>query len=181
MHGYTIDEACSTQHTAFNKPPHVDKVPNLSTATAKIVSTNSATTLSSSSATPSTAPSVVIGGVTYYPAMPTPSSTACVTVSYPPSSILSVESDDSGDSNPYSYHSYLALDGPLTASVDWVAHSIATNGLATQPSPVLPQCTRALNSCAIECPFILDSEASHHISPKCSDFKELRPIVPHLI
>ena len=181
MHGRIIDEAHSTQHAASDKPPCADKVSTLSTATAKITSTDTASTQSSSSATQSTRPSVVIGGMTYYPATPTPSSMACVAVSHPPSSILSMELDDSGDSNPYSYHSYLALGGPLTASVDWVRHTTVIDWLATESSPVLSLCACALLSRAIECPFILDSGASHHISPERSDFKELRPIALHLI
>ena len=181
MHSHTIDEARSAQRTASGKTPHADKVSTPSTATAKIALADTASTPSSASATQSTAPSIVIGGVTYYPAVPAPFSMTRIAVSHPPSSILSVKSDDFGDSNPYLYHSYLALGEPFTASVDWATHSTATNRLATEASPILSLCAHALLSRAIECPFILDSGASHHISPECSDFKELRPITPHPI
>ena len=159
MAGRSVDDARAAQRAASGKPLRTPAVP---LATAKVATSDSTPATQNSAATP--APSVVIGGITYYPAVaPTPS-TACI--AFPQTSDSGNLTDSSGDSNPYSFHSYLALTGPLVASVDWKTHSVTSEVSDTITSPVLSSRARALVFQPLECPFILDSGASHHISPE---------------
>ena len=172
--GRSVDDARAAQRAASDKPLRSPAVP---LATAKVTTSDSAPATQIPAATP--APSVVIGGITYYPAVtPTPSM-ACIAISQTGDSGNLTDSLD--NTNPYSFHSYLALGGPLVASVDWKTHLVTSDVSDAMTSPVLSSHARALVSRPLECPFILDSGASHHISPERSDFKCLRPIAPHPI
>jgi transposase InsO family protein len=182
MAGRSIDDARTAQHAASGKPPRVETRPSGTfSATAKIA-TSDMNPPSVAGSTPAPATSVVIGGVTYHPALPVQPSTACVAyVQQARIETVNSASDDSHDQGPYSYHSYLALGGPVSASVDWSAHATLSESSDNDISPVLSQHARALLSRSTDCPFILDSGASHHISPERSDFRTLRPITPHPI
>lgn len=134
--------------------------------------------VASADAIPSVTPdAIVINGI-MYSAMTSQASTACVALA-PTSSIEQIGSDhfDTG----YSYHTYLALSGPVSASVDWTTYSCSPAESDTISPTVPTQSAHAFVAHALKRPFILDSSASNHISPECSDFKNLHAILPHPI
>jgi transposase InsO family protein len=181
MAGRPIEEARNAQRAASGKSTRDPKAPQ--PATAKVAtSDSSAPSPSSVGHSAPSADSVIIGGVTYYPGPSSQSSAAYLAHTQTARiETLSPDTDSSPGSDYYSYHSYLALGGSVTASVDWDSHVQASDPLDSEPQPVLSVHARALLSRPVECPFILDSGASHHISPERSDFKTLRPIAPHPI
>src|SRR6266849_2070817 len=179
MAGCSIDEARSAQRAASGKPPRAE-TPSVSVtgsiSSAKVATSDIKSSTTASSGTPD---SLVIGGVTYYPGVPSQPSNACVALPRPLAFVT--DSDDSGDSGIHPYHTYLAINGPLTASLDWNTCPSTLSGSDSDASPVLSHVPRALLTHAAECPFILNSGASNHISPERSDFKTLQPIIPHPI
>src|SRR6266700_2248158 len=180
MAGHSIDDACTAQRATAGKPPKTEQslsLPSITSASAKVATSNFVQGNTSSVTNPG---SVIIGGVTYYPGTITQPSAAHVALSQTAHiETLSTYSDE--DDNPYSFHSYLALEGPLTTSVDWSTHKQDTALLDVTPSPVLSHSAHALIVHPVDCPFILASGASNHISSKRSDFKTLCPIEPHPI
>jgi hypothetical protein len=64
---------------------------------------------------------------------------------------------------------------------NWNDLTVGSRTSDTIVAPILSKPTCVLLSRSAKCPFILDSGASHHISPECSNFKTLRPIAPHPI
>jgi hypothetical protein len=172
MAGRSIEDARTAQRAAAGKPPRSDGT------SPKPTSTTPAAAKVATSETKTVPDSVIIGGVTYYPSVPAASSTACV--AYTPCSAIETLSMTSGDSD-FSFHAFLALCGPSSASVDWNKHTTSHSASQADASPVLSHVSRVLVARPMECPFILDSGASNHISPERSDFKTLRPIAPHPI
>jgi hypothetical protein len=78
--------------------------------------------------------SIIIGGVTYYPGSSVATSTASVAIAQGTHiESLSASSDDSGTL----YRLYLAIGGPIKASVDWTVHTRAPDPSSLEPSPVL--------------------------------------------
>lgn len=182
MAGCSIDNARAAQRAATGKPPRVD-TPSSKMSTSAKVATTEPVTAPFAQPVVSTPKALIVSGVTYYPGTSGAPSAACI--AYTPSSrieSLSQSSDKSHFFDAYLYHSYLALGGgPISASVDWTAHTIDPDASDVRPSLVLSHVSRALITRPMECPFILDSGASNHISLERSDFKTLRPIAPHPI
>ena len=177
MAGQPIDEAYTAQRATLDKPPRIEQPPRSANPpfNAKV-----ATSETKTATLPTTVPeSLVIGGIIYYPGNQSQISNAYIAHSQPLAFIT--DSDDSGDSTSYSYYTYLAVNGPLTASLDWHHCSTSLPNCSINVSPVLSHVPQVLLTCTAECSFILDSGALNHISPKCLDFKTLRPIAPHSI
>jgi hypothetical protein len=179
MAGRSIDNARTAQRAAAGNPPL-----RFDASSSKAPTTTNPASAKIASSEPKAAPdSLVVGGVTYYPdtsGAPSTANVACM----PSARIetLSSMSNDSDASDAYLFHTYLALLGPSSASVDWTIHALNPDPSAVVDlSPVLSHVSRALVARPLDCPFILDSGASNHISPERSDFKALRPIAPHPI
>jgi hypothetical protein len=169
MAGQSIDDACTAQWAAAECPPCIDlpssKAPGPSSMFAKVASFDAPP--ASSGLAPD---SIIIGGVTYYPGSSVATSTASVAIAQGAHiESLSASSDDSDTS----YCSYLAIRGPIKASVDWTVHTRAPDPLSLEPSSVLSMVSWAFLAHPIDCSFILDSGATNHISPEHSDFKML--------
>jgi gag-polypeptide of LTR copia-type len=164
MAGRSIEEARTAQRAASGKPPRAETASNsitTSVSSAKVAQSDTKVSGNASAATPE---SLVIGGVTYYPGAPSQPSNACIALPQP--SAFITDSDDSGDSTGYSYHTYLAVNGPLKVSLDWSTSSSNLSDFDDNTSPVLSHVPRVLLTRAAECLFILDSGASNHISPE---------------
>ena len=99
---------------------------------------------------------------------------AYITEDAPNSNVSSPESLDS-------YTSYLAMSGPLKASVDWSTSLCSIDSSMAETSPVPSHSAHVLLANSNSMPFLLDSGASAHISPKHSDLKHLHPIAHHAI
>jgi transposase InsO family protein len=188
MAGRSIDDAKAAQRAASGRPPRNES--NSARAPAPTPSRVNLTHSEprASSAPPSSGPipgQLVIDGVTYYrgnsPLAPS------VNVAHGPTAptayieTIPSDSDNAGTYSPYPFHSYLALGGNASASVDWTACSSGPDVSDNLASPILSRTSRALVTNSTSRPFILDSGASHHISPERSDFRTLRPIAPHPI
>jgi hypothetical protein len=76
------------------------------------------------------------------------------------------------------YKAYVALTGPSHTSVDWRTNSTNVDPLVTAISPIAFMANHPPISRMGSIPFILDSGANCHISPKCGDFKSLNTIPP---
>jgi hypothetical protein len=76
------------------------------------------------------------------------------------------------------YKAYVAMNGDSYASIDWSTHSTCpdTSATAICPATFTAKCPPLTHVVTI--PFILDSGANCHISPKRGDFKLLNPIPP---
>jgi hypothetical protein len=106
MAGRSIEDARTAQRAVTGKAPCLDtsstkpSVPV--TTSAKVASSDTGTPTVQALSTGSAPDSVVIGGITYYPNIA--ASTACIALT-PSAHIetLSIDSDDSGTSTPYSY------------------------------------------------------------------------------
>ena len=78
----------------------------------------------------------------------------------------------------FTYKAYVAMNGASHASVDWAANSTIVDTSVATACPIAYTATRPPISRVGPIPFILDSSANCHISPKCGDFKTLNPIPP---
>lgn len=147
MAGRTIDNARTAQRAAAGKPLRAESRPSGTYSAMAKVATFDMSSPSIAGSTSVPAPSVVIGGVTYHPALPTQPSTTCVAFTQQ-AHIEAIDSDsnDSCDQCPYSYHSYLTLGGPVSASIDWSAHTTLPDKSDDDISPVLSQHAHALLS-----------------------------------
>jgi hypothetical protein len=171
MAGRSLDDARAAQRAFTGKQPRGDyplsKPAGTPSGTANVATSDTKASPAVTTASPNAAPkAVVIGGVTYYPAT-SQSSTACLASSQP-AHIDTVDSDD--EPVPYSYHAFLALNGPVTASVDWNQNLHSVTGSDARASPVISHSSCALVAHADDRPFILDSGASNHISPERTNF-----------
>jgi hypothetical protein len=197
MAGRSLEEAKATQHAAAGKPPH----PTRSTQSANIVSTTtpSSTTLvpttsaamampatpTTAGSSPSTAmvsalmtapTSIVINRISYFPAPP---STSLI-----PQIVNMCDHTGSpyGASDLLNFWAFIAVnDVPPKASLNWANYSKVTDLVNAHAHvadlPSLP----FLAMCLEEYPFVLDTGATCHISPECSDFQIIHPIQPHPI
>ena len=194
MAGCSIKEACNAHKAAKQSQPHLSgqnsAVPSV-TSSAIIASTELLTTSTAPSTAASTH-SIVVEGIMYTCAAdqppPIPSSmayTICVTDSTTPITMPSAHWEPpSPGSIDSSSSSYLALSGPLKASVDWhtLSCSIADlNPKDSEVSPIPSHTAHVLLAKAWDMPFLLDSGTSIHISPERSDFKHLCLIMAHPI
>ncbi|KAF8494899.1 hypothetical protein F5888DRAFT_1805217 [Russula emetica] len=184
MAGHSIDDTKAAQCAASSHQSCTEKplAKAQSISSTNIAATNTAT---SSVATP--APiimpeAIVIGGTTYYLAPPSQPSTANIAM---PRVVhietVNSDSDDSVSGGHYLFNSYLALSGLVKASVDWTSYLCGIDNTDISPSLVVTSASHVLVAHTAEHPFILDSGASNHISPECSDFHSLCPIIPHPI
>lgn len=122
-------------------------------------------------------PSFNINGVSYM-LTPTPqlqttlpaTSNLCIAVGAP----MQLTTAQLTDLN--NFEGYLAASSPLTSSLDWTEHFKVVD-LSELEAHALSHNNPNLH----ECPFILDSGATCHISPECSDFKMFHPINLHPI
>jgi transposase InsO family protein len=167
MAGRSIDDAKAAQCASAKS-----RVDAPTVTTAKLAATDAKATLSQASG------AVVIGGITYYP---TQTQTSIANLALHQSAHIEAMDSDSDDSgSKFSWHSYLALTGPVQASIDWNDQSAPLES-PSSIEPMVSSVSHALVAHATEYPFILDSGASNHISPERSDFHSLRPIAPHPI
>ena len=79
----------------------------------------------------------------------------------------------------FKYSAYLCENESSYVSIDWSMHSSPTDLSEAAPTePVAFTATQTPMSRLPVAPFILDSRANCHVSPKQSDFKSLCPIPP---
>jgi len=178
MAGKTIEKARTAQRAFTDKPTRGDQsFSKLPVPTASVhVATSEAPTVPVPSSTPDM---VVIGNATYMLAPPAQSSTACLAL--PQSARLELaDSDDetAGTGPPYPFHSWIALSEPAKVTIDWNEYYCSTASSDMTPGPIQSKTSRAFVALRADLPFVLDSDASVHISPERSDFKNLCPIVP---
>jgi hypothetical protein len=117
MAGRSIEDARNAQRAASGKPPRAETPSGTAAGSVSSAKVATSDTKSSTTASLGTPESLVIGGVTYYPGVPSQPSNACFAL--PRTSAFITDSDDSGDSGVHPYHTYLAVNGPLKASLDW--------------------------------------------------------------
>lgn len=173
MASCSIDDACNTQRAAQGKPPQTNSSTKTPTSSAHVATSVPMT----SSTTPN---SVVVGGITYYSSPPAQSS-ACLAIPQH-AHIETLDSDSkSVTTSLASFCSYMVLTGPLTTLVDFTLHHRDVDCFNSVVALVLTKPACALVAHLADCPFTLDSGASAHISPECSDFCTLRPIAPYPI
>ena len=180
MAGRSIDDARTAQRLFMGKQPRTEQSSTKASTTPASANVATSETAATTVSTQTTPDSIIIGGNTYMLSSKPQPSVACLAVAQP-AHIEDVDSDDGGSATPYSFHSYLAITGPVQASVDWSSYSRPTEVSDMEPYPIDSPTSRALIAHSEQLPFVLDSGASVHISPERSDFKTLRPITPHPI
>ena len=194
MAGCSIEEAHNAHKVAKQSQPHLsgqNSVVSSVTSSAKVASTK-LLTMSTAPSTAASTHSIVVEGIMYIHAAdqppPIPSSTAYTVRVTDSTTLITVPSTHWEPPSPGSIDSssssYLALSGPLKASVDWHTLSCSIADLNPEDSEVspIPSCTaHVLLAKARDMPFLLDSGASIHISPEQSDFKCLHLIMVHPI
>ena len=177
MAGHSINDTCTVAaslRASTTKTNEFKSSPIQSSASAHVATSGPIQTSLTNNHSPSTLNSIVIGSLMYnLDAAKVTFATANITV-------VDQIASDSEDSL-YSYHSYIALSGPIVASVDWTLYSQPPNPEAVYTMPVTSAPALALVTYEADKPFILNSGALTHISPECFDFKNLHPIAPYSI
>ena len=179
MAGQSVEDACNTQ--CASKQSHSLSIhdPTPLPASTKLANVES-------SSTSSVNQPIVINSVTYAPIssqIPVPAPTSAHIV-HTTSAYITEDAPNSDVSSPASlesYTSYLVLSGPLKASVGWSTSLCSIDSSMAETSPVQSHSACVLLANSNSMPFLLDSGASAHISPKHSDFKHLHPIAHHAI
>ena len=181
MAGRSTDEAKAAQRAAAGKPPRTTgKATTTSTANIAATTTTpiiaSVSSPSTTTTTTSSAMSVSINGVSYM-LTPTPAPIAA-----PTTATTTVHStnfcDHTGSllevNDLIDFEAYIVENGSLSTSLNWDDYSKVINLSEVHVHSISgPNTGRTDNL-----PFILDSGATCHISPECSDFKTLRAIPP---
>ena len=179
MAGQSVEDAHNAQCASRQSHSLNDHNPTPPPASAKLANTESSSTSSANQP-------IVINGVTYAPVssqLPVPVTTSAHIVHTTSAYITKVipDSDISSPVSLDSYTSYLAMSGPLKASVDWSSSSCLIDSTMAETSPVPSHTAHVLLANVNSMPFLLDLGASAHISPERSDFKHLCPIAHHTI
>ena len=172
MEGRTLEEAKAAQRAASQCSSHPRNSFQTQTALANVTTAETSTTESTQ---PTATPSITINGITYITAN-TPSISRSPTPTG--SSALCTFEDDSQPINDkgYYYNAFLAECGEIYASVDWDNQS----KFECQPQLVAYSVTGTPLPFT-EYPFFLDTGATTHITPECSDFESLHPTAPYPI
>jgi len=195
MAGCTLEEAKTAQHAAAGKPPCstrgaqsaniaatsiLSATDQMSTPSATITPTTPTTATPTPSTAmvsiPTTTPApIIINRISYFPhpaPVPLVSQTANVC-----DHIGSVYQT----SNLLYFRAFIAVGDTPKASLNWANYSkVADLGNAHAHITALSSLP-FLATHLKEFPFILDTGATCHISPECSDFQTLNPIQPHPI
>jgi hypothetical protein len=162
--GHTLKEACVAQWAAWAKERAQRATPSMHIATVSIQYISRLLL-----PTPSTTPSnfMLINGIIWVPLLST-TDTVQITLGPivdPEFGFSALYADTKGDHINH------------WVSINWHKFSFPTGGTDTSSAyHTFPACTMPQSS-----PFVLDSGASCHISPKQSDFKMLTPTPPHPI
>jgi len=80
--------------------------------------------------------------------------------------------------NEFEFAAFLCENNASIVSIDWTKHSTQPDPSQVPAEPVAFTASRTPMTCLPASPFILDSSANCHVSPKRSDFKSLCPIPP---
>jgi len=173
MAGRTVEDAMAA-YRAFKRQQRTDGPHQPSSANVAV--TDSATSTSVTTPSP-----FVINGV-HYAWVPVPSSTpvAPATDTAEALSALSAEDVLPIDSE-FDFHCGIAESEEFHVSINWDRHSdtgTVNDGLA---SSVALTATQVPIKTSFDSPFFVDTGANTHLSPVLSDFKTLRPILPHPI
>ena len=174
-----MEDAYNAQHASRQSCSLNVHDPTPLPASAKLANTESSSTSLANQP-------IVINSVTYAPIssqVPVPAPTSACIVHTTSAYITKVtpDSDVSSLASLDSFTSYLAISGPLKASVDWSTSLCSIDSTMAETSPVPSHTACVLLANVNSMPFLLDLGASAHISPKHSDFKHLHPITHHTI
>jgi hypothetical protein len=192
MAGRTLEEARAAQHAASGRPAQAGQSQqnNPTNSSAHVATANQ----SSSAHAP-----ITINGISYMPMpLPTaptplaPPSTASsdnalsvVNAHTSPGYDFSAYATANGSYPPlpsnYDFHTFVAITGPMRASVDWDDYSKPVDLKQITAHPVAFTASHVPVDSLTDAPFFLDTGATCHISPIRSDFKTLQPISPHPI
>jgi len=198
MAGRTLEEAKAAQRAAAGKQPCTTRGStqnsNANVATTATQNTNNAGTNTNSTTTTPTAPaSSNPTPITTTSTAPTNSTPITINgISYIPVSTPLIVPQQTANicdhtGAPYRVNDLLDFRGMVAeletpiASLDWEHYSRTTDPPDVQSPPVAFASTPFPAACLEELPFVLDTGATCHISPECSDFQNLRSIQAHPI
>ena len=169
MAGKSIEEVRDAQCAAHGKLPKSTSMEQNLAHIATNVNANSSMAAVSTKGTP-----IMLNGMRYFPEVMTSAETTNLTTHDP---LLTP-----GDL--FEYHAFVAVNDDLCTSVNWAEYSQETHDgsidtllKAYTSHAYSSSYDPTTNLCEI--PFILDTGATSHISPKHSDFKMLYPTPPH--
>ena len=174
-----MDDARTAQRAASSRGSRSSRSQQNTNVAAPSSSANIAAT--TSPALTDAIESIEINGKTYYSAPPAPAPSLAAG-DFAGTAITSPLPTDT--STPFTHHTweaFTAVNGPSQVSLDWSSHTRLLSDMDLSPEPVAYTASHTPAKVLTDSPFILDTGATCHISPIKSDFKSLRPIVPHPI
>ena len=187
MVGRTLDEAKAAQRAAAGKPPRPaqnSQSANVVTGTTPTVTDPAPTTPTGSTSgihtasggTPVTSPPIVMNRVTYYPA-PTPT----LPITPQTANVTTHVGSFCGNNDLLDFRTFVAVNEDPIVSLDWASHSKPVQSKEVHAYMGVPPSRPFPAAHLEESPFVLDTGATCHISPECSDFQSFTPIQPHPI
>ena len=173
MAGCTVKDAMAA-YRAFKRQQRTDGPHQPSSANVAV--TDSATSTSITSPSP-----FVINGV-HYAWVLVPSSTPIASATDTAEALSTLSSEDVLPiDSKFNFHCSITESEKFHVSINWDQHSdmgTINDGLA---SSVALTATQVPIKTSFDSPFFVDTGANTHLTPVLSDFKTLRPILPHPI